>query len=97
MDTYQSVIFLQVKVESRKSQYRIDNDWAKPTEILDIPIKFRDLKNYNATLGHLVNHSQKPNTWYGMFEHPRFGKIRSIVMLKDAKAGEELLVVSKSV
>ena len=25
-----------------------------------------------------------------MIEHPRFGKIRSIVLLKDVKAGEEL-------
>ena len=82
----------KIKVEDRKSPYRIDNDWATPSEIMNIPEKFRDLKNYNATLGHLINHSKKANTWFSMIDHPRFGKIRSIVMLKDVGANEELFV-----
>ena len=67
-------------------------DWAKPNQILNIPGKFQDLKQYNATLGHLINHSKKPNAWIGMFDHPRFGKIRSIVTYKDLDADEEIFV-----
>ena len=50
----------------------------------------RALDQYNATYGHLVNHSPNPNAAYSMFDHPRFGKIRSIVLLKDLECGEEL-------
>ena len=80
----------KVKIEDRKSAYRMDNDWANPTEILNIPSKYRDLNLFNATLGHLVNHQTPPNCWFGMIDHPRFGKIRSLVLLRDMKAGEEL-------
>ena len=66
----------KVKLVDRKSPYRIDNDWAKSSQILNIPKEYRNLDTYNATLGHLINHSQKPNVWYGMIDHPRFGKIR---------------------
>ena len=41
-----------------------------------MPMEYRNLDTYNATLGHLINHSAKPNVWYGMIDHPRFGKIR---------------------
>lgn len=51
---------------------------------------FRELSQYNATLGHLINHSNQPNAWFSMIDHPRFGKIRSIEMTKDATAGDEL-------
>ena len=54
----------------------------------------QDLKQYNATVGHLINHSKKPNVWFGMVDHIRFGKIRSIVMLKDVSANQELFVSS---
>ena len=30
-----------VSSEERKSQYKIDNDWAKPHEVIDIPEHFR--------------------------------------------------------
>jgi len=53
-------------------------------------IIFRSLQKYNASLGHYVNHSQKPNAWFGMVDHPRFGKIRSIVLKSDVLAGDEL-------
>ena len=66
----------QIKREDRKSPYRIDNDWARSSEILNMPMEYRNLDTYNATLGHLINHSAKPNVWYGMIDHPRFGKIR---------------------
>jgi len=80
----------KVKSEDRKSPYRIDNDWARSNEILNMPMHYRSLEIYNATLGHLINHNKKPNSWYGMIDHPRFGKIRSIVLLKDLEANEEL-------
>ena len=51
---------------------------------------YRNVQNYNASLGHILNHSSKPNAWYGMVDHPRFGKIRSIVLGKDVPANEEL-------
>ena len=82
----------KVKTEDRKSAYRMDNDWATPTQILNIPAKYRDLNSYNATLGHLVNHQTPPNVYFGMIDHPRFGKVRSLVLLRDMKAGEELFV-----
>ena len=66
----------KVKIRDRKSPYRIDNDWAKNSEIINMPKEYLDLDTYNASLGHLINHSEKPNVWYGMIDHPRFGKIR---------------------
>ena len=66
----------KVKLADRKSPYRIDNDWASPKEILNIPSEYRHFEKYNATLGHIVNHAVKPNVWYAMVDHPRFGKIR---------------------
>ena len=72
--------------------YILKIDWAKPNEVINMPSDMLDLKHYNATLGHLINHSKKPNTWFGMVDHIRFGKIRSIVMLKDLSANEELFV-----
>ena len=55
-------------------------------------INSRELNQYNATLGHLINHSDQPNSWFSMIDHPRFGKIRSIEMTKNATAGEELFI-----
>ena len=80
----------KVKTEDRKSPYRMDNDWAESSQILNIPKKYQSLDVYNATLGHLINHSPKPNTWFGMIDHPRFGKIRSIILLEEIKTGQEL-------
>ena len=37
-----------------------------------------------------MNHSPTPNAWYGMVDHPVFGKIRSIVLKSDVQAGDEL-------
>ena len=82
----------KIRLEDRKSPYRMDNDWATPKEILNIPEEFRSEDKYNATLGHLINHSQTPNCWYAMIDHPRFGKIRSIVLLQDVEANDELFV-----
>ena len=58
--------------------------------ILDIPEEMRSLSNYRATLGHKVCHSFQPNAFYGFGFHPVFGKIRTVVALKDIGAGEEI-------
>ena len=51
----------------------------------------RSLETYRATLGHFVNHGPVPNCWFGMIDHPRFGKVRSTVLTRDVEANEELL------
>eukprot|EP00096_Caligus_rogercresseyi_P015920 TRINITY_DN8417_c0_g1_i1.p1 TRINITY_DN8417_c0_g1~~TRINITY_DN8417_c0_g1_i1.p1 ORF type:complete len:270 (+),score=68.07 TRINITY_DN8417_c0_g1_i1:271-1080(+) len=76
--------------EIRKSPYKIDNDWAHPNEILDISEFYRDLNNYNATLCHLINHSPDPNSVFEEIDHPRFGKIRSVRLIKPLESQEEL-------
>ncbi|XP_040567026.1 uncharacterized protein [Lepeophtheirus salmonis] len=78
--------------ELRKSSYKVDNDWAHPNEILDIPQFYQSLKNYNATLCHLINHSPYPNTVFEEIDHPRFGKIRSIRVIKPLRPYEELSI-----
>merc|ERR1712107_386095 len=47
---------------------------------------------YCATLAHKANHSFTPNVEWGIFEHPRFGLIRSLRAIRDLKKGDELLV-----
>ena len=41
-------------------------------------------------LGHKINHNSDYNVDAGYIDHPRFGKIRSIVTTKNIKAGEEI-------
>ena len=41
-------------------------------------------------IGHKVNHNSDFNVDAGYIDHPRFGRIRSIVTTKDLKAGEEI-------
>lgn len=78
-----------------------DSDWERPTPYkmflednydIDIPDSMTCLSNYNATLGHKVCHSFKPNSETDVFYHPRFGLIRCIATLKDIRAGQEILI-----
>jgi SET domain-containing protein len=39
----------------------------------------------------LSNHSKKPNAFYSMVDHPRFGRIRNIVAMTDLNEGDEIL------
>ena len=76
---------------------RASSNWAEKDkrelfQILNIPEGLREPHQYRASLGHLINHSPNPNTWFGMIDHPRFGKIRTVAVKADMKAGEELLV-----
>ena len=60
---------------------------------LDMPPEIgRNVSLYQATLGHKVNHWFEPNCYFGWAVHPRFGRIRSIVTLREVKGGEELTV-----
>jgi len=77
----------------RFSSYRIDNEWAVPDQILEIPEMLREPYEYNATLGHFANSApDRANAWHAMIDHPRFGAIRCLITLKDLKSGAELFV-----
>jgi len=56
---------------------------------LDIPENLR--QSYCSTLGHKACHSFAPNCEYSWAFHPRFGKIRAILSLRQIEAGEEIL------
>jgi hypothetical protein len=80
----------KIRKADRTSSYRIDNDWAVANQVLNIPENLREPYMYNATLAHFSNHGEKPNSWFGMIDHPRFGAIRSLVAQNDLKTGTEI-------
>ncbi len=57
---------------------------------MDLPLEYGDTKKYNATLGHKINHSFKPNCRWDVINHPVFGRIPRIVSLRTIPCGEEL-------
>lgn len=60
--------------------------------VLNIPKKYWNIKKYNATLGHIVNHNfLKVNAKFDHATHPRFGPTRSIVSIMKIRKGEEIL------
>jgi len=59
---------------------------------MDIPKGYHQLGQYCATLAHKANHSFTPNVEWGLFEHPRFGLIRSLKAMRPLVKGEEILV-----
>lgn len=79
----------RVRAEDRRSPYRI-HGWDG--EILNIPLGQHFTDNYSASSAHKANHAKKANSEFRNLEHPRFGKILGIFMLKDGVAGEEVLV-----
>ena len=62
--------------------------------VLDLPPWLDDLKVYNATLGHKVNHDfgSKINAHFGAIEHPRFGQIPVIFAKMSIYKGEEIFL-----
>ena len=48
------------------------------------------MSQYNATYAHLINHSLDPNAEYEMYDHPRFGRIRSVTLKRDMSPGDEV-------
>ena len=85
-----SAVFLSL----RKSAYLVQG--PKPGEMLDIPAEFQDWNNYQASTGHLINHSQEGNILYMECHHPRFGHILCVVTTRDIQEGEELFVTVRS-
>jgi len=61
---------------------------------IDVPLELTTLDKYRATLGHKACHSFEPkrNAKFDNLWHPRFGRIMSIVALRDIRLGEEILV-----
>lgn len=59
---------------------------------MDIPKGYHLSTEYCATLAHKANHSFTPNSEWSLFEHPRFGLIRSITAMVDISKGDEILV-----
>ena len=79
----------RLRKEDRRSPYRI-HGWDG--QILNIPPGQHFTENYSATLAHKANHAKKANSEFRNLQHPRFGKILGMFMLRDAVAGEEILV-----
>lgn len=67
------------------SEYSIS---LEPDLKLDIPEDQRD--SYCATMGHKICHSFNPNAKYDFAFHPRFGRIRCAVSLRNIESGEEI-------
>lgn len=72
--------------------YKIFDPSKKPAGTIDIPVKFRDLKNYCASLAHKTNHSFIPNTEFVVFDHPRWGVIPCLASIHAIQEGEEIFV-----
>ena len=59
---------------------------------LNIPKKYWNIKSFNATLGHIANHSfKKANAKFDFATHPRFGPIRTIVSINVIRKDDEIL------
>ena len=56
-----------------KSVYLVEGTWEG--EMLDIPEEFQTWSNYQASTGHLINHSADSNVDYMECRHPRQGWI----------------------
>ena len=79
----------RLRKEDRRSPYRI-HGWDG--KILNIPPGLHFTENYSASSAHKANHAKKANSEFRNLQHPRFGKILGIFMLRDGVAGEEILV-----
>jgi hypothetical protein len=75
--------------EMKISVHKMWNDWDSD-ELLLVPKDYISMNAYNASFGHKLNHNSDNNVDAGYMDHPRFGRIRSIVTTKDLKAGQEL-------
>eukprot|EP00118_Oscarella_pearsei_P004841 m.21322 g.21322 ORF g.21322 m.21322 type:complete len:260 (+) comp28160_c0_seq2:733-1512(+) len=89
---YNGVKLTHQEVDSRDwslNDYTISLD---SDTVIDIPPAFADTSIYCASLGHKANHSFEANCKYDLFDHPRFGLIKSIRTLRRIKKDEELTV-----
>lgn len=76
-----------------KNAYKIfDPTPGREKGIIDVIEEYQDTKNYTATLGHKINHSFVPNSFFGVYDHPRYGIIPCIVAEHHIAGGEEVFV-----
>ena len=75
--------------DMKKSVHKMWNDWDSDAMVY-IPKNSININTYNASFGHKINHNSDFNVDAGYIDHPRFGKIRSIVTTSHLKAGQEL-------
>ena len=60
---------------------------------LDVGPEYQQTSDYRATLGHKACHSfDCKNSVFQEFEHPRFGRIMSVVAARDIQQGQEIFV-----
>ena len=78
-----------VNDDIKRSVHKMWNDWIDD-ELLYVPKEYISINAYNASFGHKINHNSEANVDAGYIDHPRFGRIRSIVTTKDVKAGQEI-------
>ncbi|XP_065829174.1 histone-lysine N-methyltransferase SETD7-like [Oscarella lobularis] len=89
---YNGIRLTHQEVDSRdwsQNDYTISLD---SETVIDIPPSCSDVAAYCASLGHKANHSFEANCKYDLFDHPRFGLIKSIRTLKRIRRDEELTV-----
>ncbi len=67
-------------------------DPALKNGTIDIPMEFRDIKLYCASLAHKTNHSFLPNAEFVAYDHPRFGLIPCLLATHDIEPDEEIFV-----
>ena len=79
----------KLRKEDRRSHYRV---FGRNGEIMNIPANLQSTETYRASLAHKANHVKDANAEFGPLDHPRFGEIIGVFMIKDGKAGEEIYV-----
>ena len=57
--------------------------------IVYIPPEFESMAKFRGTIGHKVNHSFKPNSFYVQIDSPRFGVIVAVMSSRTISPGEE--------
>ena len=87
--------FLVQMSRCHRLDYMIYLDWARAPDShsLDIPVRFRSIRDYTASLAHKTNHSFSPNCCFSRFYHPVFGlTCLGLKTLKKISRGEEIFV-----
>ena len=70
----------QILLAKKRSVYLVEI--GEHDDYLDVPPQFWSWSGYQASTGHKINHSKKPNGGYTECVHPRFGRILCLVTLK---------------
>merc|ERR1712080_760194 len=60
---------------------------------IDVPPRYRHVKDYRTTLGHKVNHNLVgTNTEFGFVRHPSHGPVVALVATQHIAKGQELFI-----